>query len=259
MKSQRCVSFALSFLFCQFLSAQSCLTPENVGHFWGSRDLNAGEKVALKLGAVGSSTCTPTFELLAGNSFGTNSFRLRSTGTGASNYYWTRKTTANVWVDAVKLKLNSTSHDFSIFDVANNTEKVKFASNGNSFLLGGSLGIGTTSVPTGYKFAVVGKIIAEEIRVELAGDGTGVWPDYVFQKDYTLLPLNELEKSIQQNGHLPGIPSAAIVKADGIAVGDMQRRLLEKVEELTLYMIQMKKENDELRRRIEDMEKAAKD
>lgn len=119
----------------------------------------------------------------------------------------------------------------------------------------GRVGIGTMDVPAGYKLGVDGKLIAEEVRVEMAGDGAGEWPDYVFQKDYPLLPLSELEKTIYQKGHLPGIPSAADVEKEGIELGDMNRRLLKKVEELTLYIIEMKKEHENLKKRIEVLEK----
>ncbi len=119
----------------------------------------------------------------------------------------------------------------------------------------GEVGIGELQIPSGYKLAVNGKAIAEEVRVEMAGDGTGEWPDYVFQPNYPLLSLSELEQSIQQNGHLPNIPSAAEVEADGIELGDMNRRLLEKVEELTLYVIELKKEIDALKQQKGTVEK----
>jgi hypothetical protein len=107
----------------------------------------------------------------------------------------------------------------------------------------GSVGIATANIPTGYKLAVNGKVICEELRVELDQN----WPDYVFEEDYDLMPLSEVEKSIQENGHLPGMPSAAEVEAEGgVDVGEMQRLMLEKMEEMTLHMIELKKENKAL-------------
>jgi hypothetical protein len=105
----------------------------------------------------------------------------------------------------------------------------------------GNVGIGTPK-ETGYKLSVVGKIICEELKVQLAGN----WPDYVFDKKYELMPLDELAKNIEQEKHLPGLPSAADVQQDGISVGEMQSKLLEKVEQLTLYVIQLQKQNAEL-------------
>ncbi len=108
---------------------------------------------------------------------------------------------------------------------------------------GGKVGIGTNTIPGDYKLAVNGSMVATELKVKLQAN----WPDYVFEKDYPLVPLPELEKSIQQKGHLPGIPNAGEVKAnDGVEVGDMQVRLLKKVEELTLYIIQLEKRIHEL-------------
>lgn len=103
---------------------------------------------------------------------------------------------------------------------------------GDSYV-SGNMGIGTTNYATGYKLSVNGKIAAEEILVDLAGD----WPDYVFSEDYKLPSLYELKTSIKKEGHLPGIPSATEVKDNGVLLGDMNKMLLEKVEQLTLYII----------------------
>nr|WP_162989047.1 hypothetical protein [Pedobacter schmidteae] len=98
---------------------------------------------------------------------------------------------------------------------------------------GGDLGIGTTD-PKGYRLAVNGKIRAQEIKVE-----TSNWPDYVFAKNYQLSTLQETEKHIKEKGHLPGIPSAEDVKTNGIDLGEMNAKLLQKIEELTLHLIEM--------------------
>lgn len=98
----------------------------------------------------------------------------------------------------------------------------------------GNVGIGTNA-PT-EKLSVKGKIRAQEIKVETAN-----WPDYVFAEDYTLSSLEEVEKHIKAKGHLPGIPSAGEVKTDGIALGEMNAKLLEKIEQLTLHLIEQNK------------------
>jgi len=87
-----------------------------------------------------------------------------------------------------------------------------------------------------------GTICAEEIYVQL----TPCWPDYVFSKDYKLLPLVDVEQFIKENKHLPNIPSSAEVEANGVELGAMNAILLQKVEELTLYIIQMEKRVAEL-------------
>jgi len=94
-----------------------------------------------------------------------------------------------------------------------------------------------------YKLYVEGGIAARDIKVTANN-----FPDYVFEKNYKLPSIGELEQFIGQNGHLPGIPSKKEVEAnDGFDVGDMQIRLLEKIEELSLYIIDMQKQIDELK------------
>jgi len=105
-------------------------------------------------------------------------------------------------------------------------------------IYGGNVGIGTTDTK-GYKLAVAGNMIAESVKVQLRS----AWPDYVFAKDYTLPSLKETEKHIKENNHLPGIPSAAEVKNNGIDVGEMNAKLLKKIEELTLYVIDLNKKS----------------
>ncbi len=98
----------------------------------------------------------------------------------------------------------------------------------------GNVGIGTTT--PNVKLAVNGNIRAKEIKVETAN-----WPDYVFNKNYTLPTLEEVQKHIQEKGHLPNIPSAKEVDANGIELGEMNKLLLEKIEELTLYILEQEK------------------
>ena len=74
--------------------------------------------------------------------------------------------------------------------------------------------------------------------------------DYVFRPGYRLRPLSEVSQFIQANGHLPDIPTEAEVKAKGVSLGDMQAKLLAKVEELTLHLIQQEKENREARENL---------
>ncbi|MEX0314457.1 MAG: hypothetical protein AB3N18_09795 [Allomuricauda sp.] len=108
----------------------------------------------------------------------------------------------------------------------------------------GDVAIGTTTVPADYKMAIDGKLITEEVKVQLSGN----WPDYVFKDGYDLPTLEEIQKHIQEKGHLPNIPSAMEVGSNGFELGEMDRLLLEKIEELTLYIIQ-------LERRINGLEK----
>lgn len=110
----------------------------------------------------------------------------------------------------------------------------------------GRVGIGTTIIPAEYKLAVEGKIIAEEIMIRQRSN----WPDYVFNTEYPLMPIAEVESFVLKNSHLPGIPSAATVSEDGVSIGEMQRLLLLKVEELTLYIIQQENRISELEQKL---------
>lgn len=116
-----------------------------------------------------------------------------------------------------------------------------------------SVGIKTTVIPTDFDFAVNGKMICEEVRVQLQAN----WPDYVFQPDYELMSLEEVEEAIEQNSHLPGVPSAAVIESQGIDMGEMSKIQMEKIEELTLYLIELKKQNDLLLERIAALEAKA--
>lgn len=99
----------------------------------------------------------------------------------------------------------------------------------------GKVGI-KTQTPGDYDLAVNGKIRSQEIKVETAG-----WPDFVFEEDYKLPTLAETEKFIQKNGHLPDVPKASDAEANGISLGEMNKVLLKKIEELTLQVIQLDK------------------
>ncbi len=105
-----------------------------------------------------------------------------------------------------------------------------------------SLGFLADFEPT---FHYKGKVVASQLRVETF-DST-YWPDYVFKDDYKLKSLEELEQFIAENNHLPDVPSADQVSKEGLNVGDNQAVLLKKIEELTLYVIELKKEINELK------------
>lgn len=117
------------------------------------------------------------------------------------------------------------------------------------FHLNGAMLVGNNSqrIATGYEVSVDGEIMCENLTMQ----NSTSWPDYVFESDYKLMPLADLEKSIRQNKHLPNVPSAAEVDAHGINMGVMSKAYMEKIEELTLYIIQLKKEIDQLSQKVE--------
>jgi len=121
----------------------------------------------------------------------------------------------------------------------------------------GRVGIGITAgqnLANGYIFSVDGKIIAEEMRIQNSDN----WPDYVFADHYDLMSLDELKKSIAINKHLPNVPSAETMEQDGILVGDMQKRMMEKIEELTLYVLDLNEINKKQQAEIDELKEKVK-
>jgi len=109
----------------------------------------------------------------------------------------------------------------------------------------GNVGIGTASPY--YKLDVAGIVRAREVVINL---NTGA--DFVFDEDYQLRPLSEVERFITANKHLPEIASESEMIENGVGMAEMQIKLLQKVEELTLYVIQQQKEIEELKRELRD-------
>jgi len=138
--------------------------------------------------------------------------------------------------------------------IVSNQAPIRFFTDANTNLIGGTsamqinqygdVGIGTETGGSGYKLQVKGKIRAEEIRVQ-----TG-WADFVFKPEYKLLSLSELESYIKENGHLPEIPSEQEVTDNGVELGNISSKLLQKIEELTLYVIEQQKEIEKLKNSI---------
>jgi len=111
------------------------------------------------------------------------------------------------------------------------------------------MGIGTTDTQ-GYALAVAGNVVAESVKIALQTN----WPDFVFEKEYSLPSLEEVEKHIMEKGYLSDLPSADEVKANGIDLGEMNALLLQKIEEITLYIIQQDKKIKELEKKDERLE-----
>ncbi|MEM8847760.1 MAG: hypothetical protein AAGD17_11720 [Bacteroidota bacterium] len=152
---------------------------------------------------------------------------------------------------ALRIGLRNGNHiaidDNEIGAFTNNSNAVLYLngsqSTSNTIINGdgtGNVGIGTMN-PNGWRLAVNGKIRAKEIKVE-----TG-WSDFVFENTYNLPTLQEVEYHIKEKGHLKDIPSAKEVEENGIFLGEMDAKLLQKIEELTLYTIQQQKEIEELK------------
>ncbi len=200
---------------------------------------SGGEKMTIDAnGNVGIGT-SPSVKLEVKGTTTSNHFKI-----GAGVRDLTFSTESNISVDALhRLTIASVNGAFA-FNNANG-ELVRFDESG-------SVAIGTIETGT-HKLAVDGTIGAREIVVE-----TGVWSDFVFNKNYKLKDLEEVENFIKENNHLPDIPSEKEVLENGIQVGEMNAKLLQKIEELTLYLIEQNKEIKELKEEVKNLKETTK-
>ncbi|MEI2740723.1 MAG: hypothetical protein V9F01_18255 [Chitinophagaceae bacterium] len=114
------------------------------------------------------------------------------------------------------------------------------------------IGGGAIPTPAGYKLYVETGILTEKVKIALKTGSD--WADFVFNKDYKLMSLQELEQYIQENKHLPGIPTTTEVLKEGVDLGKMTSKLLEKIEELTLYIIQLNNDKQKLEKDIQSLQ-----
>ncbi len=117
----------------------------------------------------------------------------------------------------------------------------------------GNVRIGDVSTPAGYKLYVEDGILAERVRVASKDDPIE-WADYVFEEDYDLNSTDEVETFIKANKHLPNVPSAKEVGEKGVDIVEMDATLLRQIEELWLHVIELKKENETLKEKVEVLE-----
>jgi hypothetical protein len=196
--------------------------------FWSGGDkASLTKEGAFYLGAVTSTAAAPGRFSLSGTS-GELSLNNRSI-----SYFVEAPTLGERWV---------------IYNQGTATDgKLRFWSGGDKLVLTkeGRVGIGTSNPDD--QLTVNGKIHAQEVKVDLSIPA----PDYVFEDTYDLMPLTQVKEYITANKHLPEIPSAADMKQQGVDLGDMNMKLLKKIEELTLYQI-------ELLKRIESLEQKDK-
>ncbi|MBN4062155.1 hypothetical protein JYU20_03035, partial [Bacteroidales bacterium AH-315-I05] len=114
----------------------------------------------------------------------------------------------------------------------------------------GTVGIGTANPNQTYKLDVAGKVRACEVVVEASN-----WCDYVFEDNYNLMPLDELEIYLKKNKHLPNIPPAIEVENNGLKLAQMNVKMMEKIEELTLYIIKQNKRVEQQGKKIKELER----
>lgn len=114
---------------------------------------------------------------------------------------------------------------------------------------------GINPVPGDYRLYVKGGILTEKVKVALTSDAVN-WSDFVFDEGYNLMSIQKLEEYFKANKHLPQIPSAQEVAKDGIDLAQMDAKLLQKIEELTLYVVQQQKSIEELQKANKQLRKA---
>lgn len=226
-----------------------------------------------RLDVIGSGTSSATNTFLLRNSSGDTLLRMRDDGRMGIGYNGTLGRTVNLGGTGINLYTsNEIAFGGAIFPT--DTSLILWSnSNANNYLVlqpsWGNTGVGTYTpnaklhvngamligsnanrIATGYSLSVAGKIMCTEITAL----PTASWPDYVFSKNYPLLPLDKLEKFIDKEQHLPNIPSANEISKAGIPLADMTTKMIEKIEELTLYLIALNKKNCELTDKVKKLE-----
>ncbi|HZV69683.1 MAG TPA: hypothetical protein VFG10_09070 [Saprospiraceae bacterium] len=132
------------------------------------------------------------------------------------------------------LHVNSHSGSDVLYITSNGNNALRVLQN-RDVIIDHQLMVNTTTGKDGYEVSINGDIACEEVLVQASED----WPDHVFAEDYALMNMDELRNYLIDKKHLPGIPSATEVLKEGVKLGDMQERLLEKIEEMTLYILQL--------------------
>jgi len=208
----------------------------------GSTTLIAGNAERLRISSAGNfgiGTTSPgaKFDIVGAY----NNLSLRITNDTYNDWVLQKRRSDNSQLFGIK----ETGSNGSMSFVSNDTVRMTVAR-------GGNVGIGI--IAPQYLLDVAGTIRAKEVIVTVNG-----FPDFVFEKTYNLPKLQDVDNFIQSNGHLPNIPSAMEVEKNGMGMADLQVKLLQKVEELTLYAIEQHKLVSEQQKRIEQLENALKD
>ncbi|MCX6181849.1 MAG: hypothetical protein NT150_07975 [Bacteroidetes bacterium] len=227
---------------------------------WKAPDwIRSGSNISYSGGNVGIGTNDPetALQIIAPKS----EITLKSTGEVFNVGQWS---TTTAYYAGLNIKgfynyhIGTTFHANSyghFFEIANTSipgaASIKMADSrviigGVTFKGNGGIDVSTRSGYSVFRVNTTDSTVyAREIKVTLK-----TFPDYVFEKNYELMPLNELDKYISQNKHLPNINTAADVVDNGLSLGEMQVKQMEKIEELTLYIIQQQKEMDEMKASI---------
>jgi hypothetical protein len=227
-----------------------------LGHKAGYTNLGGYQNLAVGNNSFYSNTsginnCIIGYAAAYGNTTGTDNTCLGS-GAGSSN----STGSFNVFLGRAAGASETGSNKLYIANSNTSTPLIYGEFDNQKMIINGKLGISTSTFPTmvgtanvsTYKLFVKGGILTEELRVR-----TG-WADYVFNDNYKLMPLQEVENFIITNNHLPNVPTEEQILSEGLDVGNIAKIQQEKIEELTLYLIDLNKKLDLQEKKIRELE-----
>lgn len=219
----------------------NCLVDGDYGFAsgWGSYSFGIASTALSNSQALGQYSLSGGYQTIAQ---GNNSIAMGQYSTAQS----TNSVVIGAGISSTYRLINSNANSLVVgFNSNRATLYVGPSSGSNTF---GKVGIGTTTPQS--ELAVNGTITAKALNLTMTG-----WPDYVFANGYKRMGLDETEKYIDEHKHLPGVPSAQEIESNGLNVGEMNRIMMEKIEEITLHLIEIKKENDEMKKENVELRK----
>lgn len=241
---RKAMPVALALFFCfKTVSAQ----PNYSSLFLANQNSTGVTQTPLSLGNWnGSQTTVPSFYFNTSDN-GTSYLDIHSTRWGSAVSF-TRDDQNGSHNLMSLFGANGQSALLSLYNTSNQVT-IQFSGAGTSYFTGGSVAIGTTN-PGSNQLAVQGTIAANKVIVTLQSP----FPDYVFDRGYSLPPLDSLSVYIRAHHHLPDLPTADTVNKNGLDLGSNQTALVKKIEELTLYVIRQNKETQALKEKIKTLE-----
>lgn len=257
---------SLAILASSFVSAQSWNLTGNLGtvpanNFIGTSDAKSlifrtDNMERMDIDAVGKITLKQQSDLdLSFETFGRLQFNTNTTSDGMHVFNEKQMSAGAdlIWISSAYQPNDTGLLSISSPPSATDWSKPVFSvrSNGKVFM-----GVRLNFMPAcsdcnEYRLFVQDGIRTEKIKIDIAS--TNNWADYVFKPDYKLTALEDVEKHIAEKGHLPNIPSASEIVKNGINVAEMDAKLLEKIEELTLYSIEQNKQIKQLQKQVQQL------